>query len=111
MQLPPGSADTWNPAIRKMAKNRIMTVFIISDSLGSKVYAIISTSRMVEIIAYTLLPKESEIMKTVIILFFAIFLMAGFHVSAEPGGSCIPGAYLVEEGSGAWSIWTVSKDG
>ena len=40
-----------------------------------------------------------------------IFMMIAANLFALPKGSCIPGAYLVQEQSGAWSIWTISKDG
>jgi hypothetical protein len=37
--------------------------------------------------------------------------MPGLDLFAITNGSCIPGSYLVKEGSGTWSIWTFSKDG
>ena len=45
------------------------------------------------------------------IIFAFVFMFVGAHLFAGPNGSCIPGAYLVEEQSGAWSLWTISKDG
>lgn len=46
--------------------------------------------------------------------FFAFWiLMIAFLSSANsaPSGGCIPGAYLVQKGSGTQSLWSFSKDG
>ena len=40
-----------------------------------------------------------------------LFMIAVGNVFAAPSASCIPGAYLVKEGSGTYSLWTISRDG
>lgn len=42
--------------------------------------------------------------------FLMVFcIISPLHASTK--GGCIPGAYLVQEGSGTQSLWTFSKDG